>query len=217
LLEMVQVGHDQREGLAGAVQFFEEVREHPVEVAAVCQAGERVAVGDFTDLAKRTIDDHAGSRVAEDLDATDRCPVVIADGHDSRVHRDPPSIFVPEEQPLVDRTILLHRLRQGAFPVTKTTAEKVGMVHQPIETWTSICALMKSTRWGSKYGNLIESVWGESTSSAGRRMVSDIRVKRSSIKALTEANSSLAPTSRPALLKRSSSCRDARAFGFRKW
>ena len=37
------------------------------------------------------------------------------------------------------------------------------------------------------------------------------------IKALTEANSSLAPTSRPALLKRSSSCRDARAFGSRKW
>src|SRR5208337_2204670 len=58
---------------------------------------------------------------------------------------------------------------------------------------------------------------GESTSSAGRRMVSDIRVKRSSVKALTEANSSLASTSRPALLKRSSSCRGARACGSRKW
>ena len=48
---------------------------------------------------------------------------------------------------------------------------------------------------------------GERTGSAGRRVVSDIRAKRSSINALTEANCSLASTIRPALLKRSSSWR----------
>src|SRR5208337_1562411 len=94
----------------------------------------RVAVDGFTDLSNRTFDDHAGSRVAEHLDAADHCAVVFPDGHDARIHRDPPSILVPEEQPLVDRTIQLHRLRQGAFPVTKATAEKVGMFQQSVET-----------------------------------------------------------------------------------